>query len=205
MYKIYINETPLLLGETQEFISALPGDDRNLVARYPGKKKWLVNYIDLLEKTNRYDSVTLFSNDPDQLFEDFKSLYKIIEAGGGLVINPEGAMLAIYRKNYWDLPKGKIEKGESPEQGAIREVIEETGLGKVSLGKFLQYSYHTYKEKNKRILKKTYWYKMFADQEKLTPQHEESIELADWYDIDTFLSEQQPIYKSIVDVIKAGK
>ena len=56
---------------------------------------------------------------------DFQSLFIIIEAAGGCVFNQKGQLLVIYRRNSWDLPKGKIDKGETPDIAAIREVQEE--------------------------------------------------------------------------------
>ena len=58
--------------------------------------------------------------------EDFQGLYKIIEAAGGVVFNEKNEILMIYRLKTWDLPKGKIEKGETPADAAFREVCEET-------------------------------------------------------------------------------
>jgi len=36
-------------------------------------------------------------------------------------------------KDYWDFPKGHVEKGEDDKQAALREVAEETGLKKVRI------------------------------------------------------------------------
>jgi 8-oxo-dGTP diphosphatase len=54
----------------------------------------------------------------------------MIRAAGGVVMNDAGEMAVVYRPKYddWTLPKGKLEPGESWEQAAIREVLEETGL-----------------------------------------------------------------------------
>jgi len=59
-------------------------------------------------------------------------------SAGGLVIDATGTMgLLIGRYDHkdasgkrvlWSLPKGHIEEGETPEQAAIREVAEETGI-----------------------------------------------------------------------------
>lgn len=58
---------------------------------------------------------------------------KLIRAGGGLVVrerNGEAEIAVVHRPRYddWSLPKGKLEPGESFEQGALREIEEETGL-----------------------------------------------------------------------------
>ena len=88
----------------------------------------------------------------------------------------------IYRNNKWDLPKGKIEKGENPKQCALREVEEETGVGKLKIiENACEKTYHTYKEDGKDILKKTYWYTMYTDWNgHLIPQSKEGINIACW-------------------------
>ena len=62
-------------------------------------------------------------------------------AGGLLVHRLDGAwMLGVIRpagkpEGLWVLPKGQIDRGESSEQAALREVAEETGVRGSSLGK----------------------------------------------------------------------
>jgi 8-oxo-dGTP diphosphatase len=53
----------------------------------------------------------------------------MIRAAGG-VIERDGRVLLVHRPKYddWSFPKGKLEDGETWEQGALREVEEETGL-----------------------------------------------------------------------------
>jgi 8-oxo-dGTP pyrophosphatase MutT (NUDIX family) len=206
MYKVYINNTPLQLLSTEEFeqLSFL-SNERNLVGPYAGKSKFLLHYIDMLEKTDRYDSITLHTPDLEQLKADFNSLYKVLPAAGGLVTNELGETLLIYRLDMWDLPKGKLEKGESIKEAAVREVEEETGLHHIELGDFICETYHTYKnKKNKRCLKQTYWYKMETKKQKLSPQTEENIEKAVWIKLNTFFKEDRSIYPNVLSVIKAG-
>jgi len=202
MYKIYINETPLLLTNNPKNIGNLPSDSKNLVVSYMGKSKSLLNYIDMLEKKQRDGAVIIHYENYEKLEKDFLGLFKIIEAAGGVVINQEDKLLAIYRMGWWDLPKGKIEKGEDEPTAAVREVQEETGLSNVELGKLLHISHHTYRSrKGKRILKRTFWYQMSSSDIELVPQAEEDIEEAKWMKINDFLS-SKPLYASILEVVQ---
>lgn len=203
MYKVYINDTPIQLISTKAFRENIfHSDANNLVTPYVGRSKFLFQYIDLLEKNEQYESVTLYADDEQQLRKDFEQLFRIVPAAGGLVFNEKGEALLIFRRNYWDLPKGKIEENETIEAAALREVEEETGLQNIKLGDFLCETYHVYRDsKNRRCIKKTYWYKMETTHQKLTPQTEEDIEKAIWTKLDMFLKEDITIYPNILDVI----
>ena len=54
---------------------------------------------------------------------------RMIEAAGG-VVQQDGLIAIVHRPRYddWSLPKGKLDKNESFERAALREVQEETGL-----------------------------------------------------------------------------
>lgn len=201
IYKIFINETPLFLTNTEGVLDVWKNDDKSLVTSYLGKKKLLHPIIDLLEKSKKYNQIVLHTDNLDQLWNDFQSIYKIIEAAGGVVKNTKNDVLIIFRRDNWDLPKGKIDRGESPEQAAVREIQEETGLKKVELGDFLCHTYHTYEMKGKRILKKTWWYTMSTPEMTLTPQTSEDIEQAVWVELASFLDTKPTIYGSILDVL----
>lgn len=201
MYKIYINDTPLFLVDKQEK-DDFSADERNLVALYRSKKKSLLNYADMLENSTHYDSIVLYANDYQELIKDFWSHYKIVEAAGGVVYNQKNEALLIFRLDSWDLPKGKIDKGETRDEAAVREVQEETGIKTIELGDFLTTSYHTYKNrKGKRVLKPTYWYRMQTSDMELTPQAEENIEKAEWRQIADFLATKPVIYGGIRDIL----
>ena len=201
MYKVFINETPLIFTNTEGILSEWKNDDNVLITKYLGKKKFLHNYIDLLEKSSKYSHVVIFSDDLKALWSDFSSLFKVIEAAGGVVFNQKKEVLVIFRRDFWDLPKGKIDKGESPEKAAVREVQEETGLENVILGKHILNTYHTYELKDKRILKKTYWYEMKTTDIELIPQTEEDIEQAEWVVLSDFLNSKPIIYGNILIVL----
>ena len=162
------------------------------------------SYIDMLEKESQYEGVILVAKDTKKLYKDIKKLYKFMKAAGGLVKNQNGEYLLIKRMGFWDLPKGKIEKEESPEEAAIREVEEETSVTDLTLGKFIRHTYHTYREKDRRILKKTHWYRMYAPTQELIPQVSESIEFCEWLSLDLALKECKPMYENIRDIIFSG-
>lgn len=50
-------------------------------------------------------------------------------------------------EHYWELPGGKVEVDESPEQALRRELIEEINIMTVSATQFMQV-YHRYPERN---------------------------------------------------------
>ncbi|MCR9100357.1 MAG: NUDIX hydrolase [bacterium] len=157
----------------------------------------------MLEKNDDFKQVTIYGKDGERLFREFSTQFTILEAAGGLVFNADGQALLIYRLDTWDLPKGKIDPGETPEIAAVREVQEETGLKEVRLGDFLQMTYHTYRHLKKgRILKPTYWYRMTTPETQLTPQAEESIEKAEWKPVSDFLQSGLPVYPNIRMVLE---
>ena len=60
---------------------------------------------------------------------------KLIMAAGG-ILSRDGEILLVQRPRYgdWSLPKGKLDRGESPLQAAVREVREETGFRVKTMG-----------------------------------------------------------------------
>jgi len=125
--------------------------------------------------------IIFYNENVESLKQWFKSMFTIIEAAGGLVLNEENEYLFIFRKGRWDLPKGKIEKGESIEVAAIREVEEECGVNNLSIIKQLPDTYHIYSLKDKIILKPTYWFLMKTNYNgNLVPQIQEGITKVEW-------------------------
>lgn len=152
-------------------------------------------------KIKKMKSITFITKDVES-FEDYiQSQLKQIEAGGGLVVK-NNKILMIYRLGKWDLPKGKLEKWETVEEGSLREVEEECGV-KVRIIEKIDETWHTYHRKNKLHLKKTHWYLMEClDDSKMSPQIEEDIDLVEWKtksEVDKIL---KLTYKNIRKVIK---
>jgi len=107
----------------------------------------------------------------------------IIRAAGGLVWNKDNELLMIFRQDKWDLPKGKVDDGETLEACAIREVQEETGLINLTLGNFVGITQHEYFDKylQKEVIKESHWFVMQANSnEQLIPQIEEQITEIRW-------------------------
>ncbi|TXF74957.1 NUDIX hydrolase [Chryseobacterium sp.] len=172
MYKVFVNEKKLLL-------SKYPADiEKNL--RFEGFAT-LEIAIDLLQNTS-CPMLNVYGENIEEIWEDFTHMFRVIEAAGGIVSNSSGELLFIKRLGKWDLPKGKIEEGESLEQTALREVEEETGLKNLILEKFVNNTFHIYTERNgDRILKTTYWFKMTCvGDQKAVPQIEEGITHVAW-------------------------
>jgi len=202
MYKIYINETPLILISSKDKDKEVYPRDKVLTIAYSGRKKTIMNYVDNLEKSRNYDAIVLHYKSLDILFDDFRSLFKVVRAAGGLVTNDNDEILFIFRRGFWDLPKGKLDPGEDYKEASVREVMEECGLKKVDRGKKLITTYHVFKNKNKqRILKKTKWYKMKSNEKSLKAQSEEDIEEVRWRDLGDFLGSGDLAYKNIYDVL----
>lgn len=173
---------------------------------YMGNKKTLFQYLDMLEKSNRFEEVVLESEDPSKIFIDLRSICNWVPAAGGIIHRQDGKVLLIFRKKIWDLPKGKVDPGEKSRQAALRECREEIGLKNLELEWKLGNTWHLYREINKsRSLKRTKWYVIKAnDPENLSLQAEEGIEHADWFHIDDALK-LEPMYENIKQMLEAYK
>lgn len=147
----------------------------------------------------------LLHHDVDAALNTFKTMLTVVMAGGGFVTNAENKVLLIFRRGKWDLPKGKLDEGETIEQCALREVREETGVDGLDLQCPLTITYHTYHEKGRHILKESHWYLMTTENANtLTAQAEEDIEECRWIPIKDLAQYTQQMHSSIRDVIEEG-
>lgn len=172
MYKVFVNEKKLLISKSPE----------NLEKILPFENFTTFEIaLDLLQNTSTSE-LNVYGENIDEIWESFKKLFRIIEAAGGIVNKSSGEILFIKRLGKWDLPKGKMEKGESREESAVREIEEETGLKNVVLKDFINTTYHIYTERNgDQVLKYTHWFEMFFEGEDTSkPQIEEGITEVAW-------------------------
>jgi 8-oxo-dGTP pyrophosphatase MutT (NUDIX family) len=154
-------------------------------------------------KKESFHAGVLLHGDFEKLRKAFFKHFILVQAGGGAVLNEKKQVLLIFRLGKWDLPKGKLDKGEDLAACALREVEEETGLSNVTLDKAMGCTYHTYDQFGKHILKETHWYRMNASSSMpLVPQTEEGIERLEWggkKNLPLYLSNTYP---SIADMLE---
>lgn len=163
------------------------------------KESQIDKLIVSLEIGSIQNELIIVANDLSWLKETFFGHFKIIQAGGGYVLNAKNEVLMMFRNGKWDLPKGKIEKNEDVKEGAIREVEEETNVKVKNVTIRLGSTFHTYNLKNKRILKESVWYLMLAkSNNELIPQLEEGIELVQW----TSMKEAKKLLKNSYNSIQ---
>jgi len=201
MYKVFFNES--FIRFTHKSVQD-KNPDSNIIPyqNFYQIQNWLAD----AEKSAKPINTVLLHPKPELIWQDFKVLFKKVEAAGGLVQNKNDEFLFIYKKGKWDLPKGKIDKGEEPCDTAIREVSEETGLTNIKIIHDIINTYHIYKHKDKLMLKKTYWFLIKnKGSDDLTLQTEEHIENACWLDINNLSTVLDNSYGSIVDVFNIYK
>ncbi len=167
MYIIFIGDTPIYLTENINF------SNKN---NFFFSDKILIEELLELAKSKDFESLYFYHSDIKLLWKEFKGFFKIEKAAGGLVRNALNEVLFIYRFEKWDLPKGKIEKGEKKKIAAIREVEEECGISNLEIVSKLPKTYHVFQRKGEETLKITHWYKMRTTfNGVLVPQLEEGI------------------------------
>lgn len=172
MYKVFINQKIVIFTAAVQFDTQLI-NNKNVL---PIKSAVFSNANLKLLLADNKQNMFVVCNQLDKVWKDFIKKMKVIKAGGGLVLNKKREMLFIFRRGKWDLPKGKLDKGEKIEACAVREVKEECGIKSLKLDSKLANTYHVYFIKEKPVLKITSWYLMHLTKaEKLVPQTEEDI------------------------------
>lgn len=195
MYKVFIENREVNFSQANtlpEGIS-LKNDE---VRTY---KKWL---LPVVRKREEGSVINVICEDLEKEMSVFFKDHKAINAAGGIV-QRAGEYLFIKRHGLWDLPKGKVEKDETIEDAAVREVEEECGISGVQIKEHIMDTFHTYEMKGKQYLKRTYWYAMSYDGTTQTkPQKEEGITDVKWIDEEEMKKVLKNTYPSISKLIQ---
>lgn len=194
MYKVFFNDSTLIINSEinksltkgNEFVISFQDD--HVVDQIISEMEHAVLPVEY----------TIGHKNPDQFLATFRSRLVELPAAGGLVQNQDGSWLFIKRFGKWDLPKGKIEKRETPEIAAIREVEEECGISGLRIKLKLDSTYHLYRSPylnypGNLVFKETKWFLMeYSGTEIPQPQTEEHIEEVRWVsrsELDSILAE----------------
>ncbi len=192
--KLLISEGKTQIAEYQEY-KVIDGDQFT--------KNNFVELVNLFLNDSQDKGIVLVCKDVSQAFKSLKKNFYYIEAAGGFIENKQ-RYLFIHRHDKWDLPKGKLEKNETPELAAVRECEEECGIKNLEIIKPLNSTFHIYKYKDGYALKQSYWFYMTSNyNETLKPQIEESIDKVEWFRLKEIQSEiLKDTYFTIADVVK---
>jgi ADP-ribose pyrophosphatase YjhB (NUDIX family) len=192
MYKVFVNQKEIILTST-----APKGKGVKVL---PLKSTPFKNIIRII-RTTRVKRLYLTHDNPKKLLSGFKKKLPVTIAAGGVVQHEDGKLLFIYRKKRWDLPKGKVDKGESLEGAAKREVKEETGVKKIKVRKLAGVTYHIFKRNNRYQLKETHWFFMKTSYKGvLTPEIKEDITKATWKNKSKIAKAIKKTYPNIEDL-----
>ena len=146
MYKVFVENRPIILCQINNYAYDC--------------RLFFESDVKSLEK----DIYPFFSEDKEKrpyviICEDaastFKRLFKNhdwIEAAGGIV-EQAGRYLFIKRHGKWDIPKGKLDKGEDPAADCVREIEEECGMTAPVIDRLVLETYHTYRYKETPTIK----------------------------------------------------
>jgi 8-oxo-dGTP pyrophosphatase MutT (NUDIX family) len=172
MYKVFVNESPLILTNklsdtTNNNYFLMNGSSINEAISALAKKK--------------LDKAYIYHPNHEEILKKFAKKIPLVIAAGGVVTNKEGKVLFIFRNGKWDLPKGGVDKGETLERAAIREVEEETGVQGLKIENFLKTTYHIFKRNGGYKLKEVHWFAMRTSYKgELVGEVSEGIEKVKW-------------------------
>lgn len=203
MYKVFFNDSTIQIDAESKRsfknnITQVTINENNEIV------KDLVSKIESGDPAKEY---VIVHDEPHKLWDSIKTQLVEIPAAGGLVMNEDKSLLFIRRLGVWDLPKGKIEKRETPENAAVREVEEECGVSGLKIIKPLDSTFHIYrspylKSPRNLVLKETKWFLMSCEnQQALVPQTEENIEEVRWFAMDELDQVRSNTYSSIRDFL----
>lgn len=195
-YTVFLNDRLVSISQNIEIPENKPDE---IIADFIDKSQLIKVYESFYMDTDCTKLSIKTNENFAEACKAFNKMFIRIEAAGGIVNNQNGKYLFIKRLGIWDLPKGKLKKRESIEEGALREVTEETGLSNLTITRQLPSTFHIYTgKKGKEILKETYWFEMIGNKDqKLVPQTEEDITEVKWFAVKDLNIPKENTYSSL--------
>lgn len=206
---VYIGNKKVVIAATGSLIDDGPGVQRAFVADADELKAAMHALGD-----PKVNTLILEYDDVGKVWEWFRSRYTFVQAAGGAVTDEQGRLLVMHRRGMWDLPKGKVDKGEAIPDAAVREVMEECGLRHVAIidpdgsgsRNVLAETWHTYEHKGERFLKRTDWFLMRStSEEELIAETKEDITEVKWMTDAEVIRMRSTTYPTLHAVIDAWR
>lgn len=195
MYKVFFNESELLFKQKEEVMPQGKIDAIYNVCHFED----VVLVLEEIEKLGLRKTFVLDCED----FAKIQSGFNIVRSAGGMIQNSAGKWLFIKRLGRWDLPKGRIEDGESSEDAAVREIEEECGIHGHQIVCPIFTGYHIFRSPYypppyNWVWKEADWFQMsYHGEEKLVPQREEDITEVRWFAQEELMKVYRTTYQNI--------
>lgn len=202
--KVYYLDKPIILTNDLRTCLTISPEMNDYMQLTGLSRKHFLMALDHLEGRDNM-GVIIEEHDAEALMAHMDDYFTVVQAGGGVVYNSKKEILFIFRRGKWDLPKGKLDKGETLEECALREVEEETGVQGLTSQGLVVSTWHIYKERGSNLVKYTEWYRMTTnDDRRLKPQVEEDIMEARWVSAENVGPLMVNTYRAIKDVLHAS-
>lgn len=203
MYEVFFNDRKIVISQPGNKSFIKEGVITDNLFSVEEVKNWFLDFV-----TSKISLATIVHPAPEKFLKElFFPGFKLIPAAGGVVIR-DNKLLFIFRNGKWDLPKGKIDRGETEKEAALREVAEECGIEGHQIFKILPSTYHIFQSPYKEtlgywILKETHWFEMrYSGIENGTPQTNENITKIQWFAKNELGEVLHNTYENLKSIIK---
>ena len=206
MYKVFFNDREINIAGTGNITLTKPCDSVEGLGSEKAVRMWFEEF-----SIGETQCVSILDPNPEEFFETkFIPAFLTVPAAGGIVVRNQ-RLLFILRNGKWDLPKGKIDKGEVAEEAALREVEEECGISGHTIAQKLPSTFHIYPSPYKKtlgqwILKETFWFEMnYSGINSGIPQTDENITQLKWFAKDELGVVLENTYGNLKTIIERYK
>jgi 8-oxo-dGTP pyrophosphatase MutT (NUDIX family) len=131
-------------------------------------------------------------------------------SAGGVVVRPSDTgheVCVVSDGRYWGFPKGMIEPGETPEEAALREISEETGIPRsaLTLGAPLPSSDYVYRRRDSDtlIFKRVHYFLVEAPADTVLRPDPAEIAEAAWLGFDD--AKARLSFRNTIAILEAAR